>query len=61
MVGSKWLSLSGWIIFFTLLLLLIFDIMYVAFALRILSNLCWFEPLILIEICLTDICLFTVD
>ena len=48
-------------ILFTLLLLLIFDIMYVAFALRILSNLCWFEPLILIEICLTDICFFTAD
>ena len=48
-------------ILFTLLLLLIFDIMHVASALRILSDLCWFEPLTLIEICLTDICFFTAD
>ena len=44
MVELKWLDY----IFFTLLLLLIIDIMYVAFALRILFDLCWFEPLILI-------------
>ena len=43
--------------FFTLKLLLIIEIMCVAFALRILSALCWFEHLILIKICLIDICL----
>ena len=42
--------------FFTLMLLLIIDIMYVVFALRILSALCWFEHLILIKICLIDLC-----
>ena len=59
MVGSKWLSLSGWVIF--LMLLLIIDIMYVASTLRILSALCWFDHLILIKICLIDICFYTVD
>ena len=47
--------------FYTLLLLLIIDIMYVASALRILYALCWFEHLILIKICLIDICFFTAD
>ena len=62
MVGSNWLSLSGCVIFFyTLLLLLIIDIMYVASALRILYALCWFEHLILIKICLINICFFTAD
>ena len=45
--------------FFTLMLLLIFDIMYVVFALRILSALCWFEHLILIK--MSDICFNTAD
>ena len=61
MVGSKWLSLSGWVIFFYLMLLLIIDIIYVASALRILSALCWFDHLILIKICLIDICFYTAD
>ena len=62
MVGSNWLSLSGCVIFFyTLLLLLIIDIMCVASALRILSALCWFEHLILIKIFLIDICFNTAD
>ena len=59
MVKLKWLNYL--FIYFTLLLLLIIDIMYVASALRILSDLCWFESLILIEICLIDICFFTAD
>ena len=41
MVGSKWLSLNGWVIFFSLKLILIIDAMCVASALRILSALCW--------------------
>ena len=57
MVELKWLGY----IFFTSLLLLIIDIMYVASTLRILSDLCWFEHLILIKICLTDIRIFTAD
>ena len=52
MVELKWLSL---------MLLLIIDIMCVAFALRILSTLCWFEHLRLIKICLIDICFNTAD
>ena len=47
--------------FFTLMLLLIIDIMCVASALRVLSALCWFEHLILIKICLIDICFNTAD
>ena len=54
MVELKWLG-------YIFLLFLIIDIIYVAFALRILSNLCWFEHLILIKICLTDICFFKAD
>ena len=50
MVGSKWLCLNGWVIFFTLKLVLIIDIMCIASALRILFGLCWFEHLILIKI-----------
>ena len=57
MVELKWLGY----IFFTLMLLLIIDIMYVAFALKILSALYWFNHLILIKICLIDICFYTVD
>ena len=45
--------------FFTLMLLLIFDIMYVVFALRIFSAPCWFEHLILIK--MFDICFNTAD
>ena len=47
--------------FLTLKLLLIFDIMCVASAMRILSALCWFEHLILINICLIDICFNTAN
>ena len=42
----KMIELSWVIYIFTLKLLLIIDIMCVAFALRILSALCWFEHLI---------------
>ena len=47
--------------FFTLMLLLIIDIMYVASTLRILSALYWFDHLILIKICLIDICFYIAD
>ena len=47
--------------FFTLKLLLFIDIMCVVSALRILSALCWFEHLILIKICLIDICFYRAD
>ena len=57
MVELKWMGY----IFFTLLLLLVIDIMYVASALRILSALCWSEHLILIKIYLIDICFFIAD
>ena len=57
MVELKWLGC----IFFNLKLLLIIDIMCVASTLRILSALCWFEHLILIKICLIDICFNTAN
>ena len=57
MVELKWLGY----IFFTLMLLLIVDIMYVDSALRIFSALCWFENFILIKICFIDICFNTVE
>ena len=53
-----WFKMVG-LYFFTLKLLLIIDIMCVAFALRIFSALCWFEHLVLIKICLIDICFNT--
>ena len=58
MVELKWL---GYIYILTLMLLLIIDIMCVASALKILSALCWFEHLILIKICLIDLCFNTAN
>ena len=59
MVELKWLRYIY--IYIYKFFFLIIDIIYVASALRILSDLCWFEHLIVIKICLTNICFFTAE